>query len=46
MTDWDDWEKARNWLKQESITKMSAKVGTGLALNMTQLQMFQKIEYG
>ena len=21
-----DWEKARDWLKQESVTKMSAKV--------------------
>ena len=29
-----DWEKARDWLRQETITKMSAKVGTGRALNI------------
>ena len=28
----EDWEKARDWLKQEEVTKMSAKVNNNICL--------------
>ena len=30
----EDWEKARDWLKQKSITRMSAKVTMAILLRV------------
>ena len=41
-----DWEKARDWLKQESITKMSAKVNkivSSLSLSVIQVPSLSEI---